>query len=108
MSEFEERYICLFIKNNSRSYLCFINVFMVWTKSENQLKSFINELNKKHHYIKFDFKFSKFFLDTSIYKDNNNRLQTSLYKKPTDCQNYLHAKSAHPLSLKRVFLTVKH
>ena len=85
MSEFEERYICLFIKNNSRSYLCFINVFMVWTKSEKQLRSFINELYKKHHYIKIDFKFSKFFLDTSIYKDNNNRLQTSLYKKPTDC-----------------------
>ena len=27
---------------------------------------------------------------------------------PTDRQSYLHAKSAHSLSLKRVFLTVKH
>ena len=28
-------------------------------------------------------------------------MQTILYKKPTDCQNYLHAKSAHPISLKK-------
>ena len=28
-------------------------------------------------------------------------MQTTLYKKPTDCQNYLHAKSAHPFSLKK-------
>ena len=77
---------------------------MVWTKSENELKSFINEINKKHHSIKFDFKFSKEkieFLDTLVYKDHHNRLQTTLYKKPTDHQNYLHAKSAHPLSLKK-------
>ena len=77
---------------------------MVWTKSENELKSFINEINKKHHSIKCDFKFSKGkieFLDTSVYKDHNNRLQTTLYKKPTDVQNYLHAKSAHPLPLEK-------
>ena len=36
-----------------------------------------------------------------MYIDSNNRLQTALYKKPTACQNYLHAKSAHPFSLKK-------
>ena len=35
-----------------------------------------------------------------MYIDSNNTLQTILYKKPTECQNYLHAKSAHPFSLK--------
>ena len=77
---------------------------MVWTKSESELKVFINEINKNYHSIKFDFKFSKEkieFLNTLVYKDHNNRLQTTLYKKPTDGQNYLHAKSAHPLSLKK-------
>ena len=61
-------------------------------------------ISKKHHSIKFDFKFSKEkieVLDTLVYKDHNNRLQTALYKKPTDCENYLHAKSAYPLSLKK-------
>ena len=41
------------------------------------------------------------FLDTLIYKDKNNNIQTTLYKKPTDRQNYIHSKSAHPFSLKK-------
>ena len=36
-----------------------------------------------------------------MYIDSYNRLQTTLYKKPTDCQNFLHAKLAHPFSLKK-------
>ena len=75
-SEFEEKYIYPLIKNKSSSYLRFIDdIFMVWNKSENQLKSFINEINKKHHSIKFDFKFSKKkieILDTLVYKDHHN------------------------------------
>ena len=77
---------------------------MIWTKLENERKSFINEINKKHQSIKFDFKFSKEkikFLDSLVCKDHNSRLQTTLYNKPTDCQNDLHSKSAHPLSLKK-------
>ena len=77
---------------------------MVWIKSESELRYFMNEINEKHHSIKFDFKFSKEsieFLDTLVYIDSKSRLQTTLYKKPTDCQNYLHAKSAHPFSLKK-------
>ena len=36
-------------------------------------------------------------------------LQTNLYEKSTDCQNYLHFKSTHLLSLlKKVSLIVKH
>ena len=33
--------------------------------------------------------------------DSKNRLQTTLYKKPIDYQNYLHAKSGHLPSLKK-------
>ena len=77
---------------------------MVSIKSESELRQFVNEINQKHQSIKFEFKFSKEsleFLDTLAYIDSKNRLQTTLYKKPTDCQNYLHAKSAHPFSLKK-------
>ena len=89
---------------------------MVWTKSENKLKPFINEINRKHHSIKLNFKFSQEkieFLDTLVYKDHINHLQTTLSKKSTDRKNYLHAKSAHPLSLKKSIpysqaLTIKH
>ena len=41
------------------------------------------------------------FLDILVHKDHNNRLQTALYKKTTNHQNYLHANCAHPLSLKK-------
>ena len=84
MSKFEERYIYLLIRYKSSIYLLFFDdMFMTWTKSENQLKSFINKMNKKHHSIKFDFKFFKEkieYLGTLVYKDHNNRLQTTLYK----------------------------
>ena len=105
MSECEEEHIYPLIKNKSVIYLRYIdNIFMVWIKSESELRHFMNEINQKHQSIKFDFKFSKEsieFLDTLVYIDSKNRLQTTLYKKPTDCQNYLHAKSAHPFSLKK-------
>ena len=80
---------------------------MVWIKSESEIRQFMNEINQKHQSVKFDFKFSKEsieLMNTLVYIDSNNRLQTTLYKKPTDCQNYLHAKSAHLFSLKKSIL----
>ena len=43
-----------------------------------------------------------------MYIDSNNRLQTTLYKKPTDCQIHLHSKSAHPFSHKKVSRIVRY
>ena len=95
MSDFETPYIYPLIKDKYISHLCFIDdIFVVWTKSKNHLQPFINQINKKHHSIKFDFKYFKQqseFLDTLIYKTHSNRLQTRKYS--------LHAKSAHPHSL---------
>ena len=71
----------------------------------------MNKINQKHQSIKFDFKFSKEniqFLEALVYIDSNSKLQTTLCKKPTDCQNYLLAKSARPLSLKKVSRIVRH
>ena len=84
---------------------------MLWIKPETELRHFINEINQKHQSIKFDFKFSKErieFFNTLVYIHSKGRLQTTLYKKPTDCQNYLEAKSVHSLSLKKVFRIVRH
>ena len=77
---------------------------MLRIRPESELRHFMNEINQKHQSIKFDFKFSKEsikFLNTLVYIHSKNRLQTTLYKKPTDCQNYLHTKSAHLFSLKK-------
>ena len=74
---------------------------MIWTGTEEGLLKFINKLNQKYKTIKFDFKFSQTkFLDVLVYKDINNKLQTTLYKKATDHQSYLHANSEHSRSLK--------
>ena len=40
-----------------------------------------------------------FSKDWSI-KTKNGRLQTTLFKKQTDCKNYQHVKPVHPYSLK--------
>ena len=65
--------------------------------------TFTKKLNEKHKTIKFDFQISPrkiAFLDAMLYKDENNNIQTTLYRKPADQQAFLHAKSEHPRSLK--------
>ena len=64
---------------------------MVLIKSESELRHFMNEINQKYQSIKFNFKLSKEsieFLDILVYIDSKNRLQTTLYKKTTDSQNF--------------------
>ena len=105
MAYFEEKIIYPLIDAKTPLYLRFIDdIFMIWTKSEKVLIEFLNELNTKHTSIKFEFKYSRQqieFLDTVVYIDNNNKLQITLYMKPTDRQNYLHSRSEHPYSLKK-------
>ena len=108
MAYFQEKFIYLLIDAKTLFYLRFIDdIFMIWTKSEKDLIEFLFELNTKHSSIKFEFKYSRElleslieFLDALVYRDNN-KLQTTLYKKATDRQNYLHSKSEHPYSLKK-------
>ena len=60
----------------------------------------INELNQKHKAVKFNLKYSETkidFLDVLVYK---NKLQTTLYKNPTDRQSYLYANWEHLRPLK--------
>ena len=60
MAEFEEKYIYPFKKQRSMLYLRFIDgIFTIGTKSENELKIFMKDLNTKHPFIKFSFKYSK-------------------------------------------------
>ena len=105
MTYFEEKFIYPLIDAKTLSYLRFIDdIFMIWTKAEKDLIEFLNELNTKHTSIRFEFKYLRQqieFLETLVYIDNNNKLQATLYKKPTDCQNYLYSKSEHPYSLKK-------
>ena len=57
------------------------DLFLIWTGSEQELLDFMNDLNKKHPSIKFEFKYSQTkieFLDVLVYKDHNKMLQTTI------------------------------
>ena len=52
----------------------------------------IDELNKKHKTITSDYKISTKqieFLDTMGYRDQQHKIQTTTFCKPTDHQTYL-------------------
>ena len=104
MANFEAKHIYPYIKETSLIYLRYIDdIFMIWKGTEAELMTFIKDLNEKHKTIKFDFQVSPrkiAFLDAMLYKDENNNIQTTLYRKPTDQQAFLHAISEHPRSLK--------
>ena len=96
MSEFDEKYIYPLIKNRSVIYLCYIDdIFMVCIKSESELRQWMSKINKKKSVrcelrqwmskinkkksVRSDFKSSKEsieFLDTLVYTNSKNRLQT--------------------------------
>ena len=84
MAEFEQRYIYPLIKDRSILFSDYIaDFFMGWTKSEKQLKDFISELNQKHPFRKFDYKFDCKqieFQDTSICIDQQNKPRTTLFR----------------------------
>ena len=68
---------------------------MVWTKSEKQLIDFMSKLNQNHSSVKFDYKFDCKqieFLNTLVYIDKQNKLQTTFFRKSSDRQNFLNAK----------------
>ena len=104
MANFELKYICPYVKNKTKMFLRFIDdFFMLWTGSGQELLDFMSYLNKKHPSMKFEFKYSQTkieFLDVLVYKDQNNMLQTTIYRKQTDQQNYLDVQSEHSKSLK--------
>ena len=48
MAEFEQKYVHALIKDKLILFLRYIDdIFMVWTKSEKQLKNFLSELNQQ-------------------------------------------------------------
>ena len=87
-ANFELKYIYPYIRDKTKTFLRFIgDLFMIWAGSEQELLDFMSDLNKKHPSIKFEFKYSQTkieFLNVLVYKDHNNMLQTTIYRKQTD------------------------
>ena len=53
IANFEEKVIYPLIEAKTWLYLRFIDIFMIWTKSKEELIEFLNELKTKHTSIKF-------------------------------------------------------
>ena len=79
------------------------DVFMVWTGSEQELIEFLNYINEAHATIKFTWSWSKErvnYLDVQVI-NNQGKIETDLYTKPTDKHQYLSYTSCHPRGCKQ-------
>ena len=73
------------------------DIFMIWPHSINDLDEFVSKFNNFHETIELTAEFSDSkinFLDVTVQR-NNSKLITTLYKKPTHKNQYLHFESAH-------------
>lgn len=77
---------------------------MIWTHTEDELRTFKTYLNNIHPTIKFTSSHSATstsFLDVKVSLSQFGKVQTDLYTKPTDKHQYLLQSSCHPLHTKR-------
>ena len=79
------------------------DIFFLWERGENKLKSYIDKINKMHPTIKFIAEWSKTsinFLDV-IVSLIEGVIKTDLFVKPTDSHQYLQSSSCHPFHCKK-------
>ena len=82
-----------------RSWKRYIDdIHFLWTHGEEYLQEFQSYMNNFHPTIRFTFEISPShvpFLDT-LTQLKDNRIETTLYSKPTDKHTYLLPSSCHP------------
>lgn len=79
------------------------DIFLIFLGTSEELLGLQNFMNSSHPNIKFTFQSSLTeipFLDVLVYVGPDRKIQTTLYKKPTDCSPLLHFKSHHSLKCK--------
>ena len=79
------------------------DVYFLWQHGEERLKEFFKILNNDHPCVKLKHETSLKtidFLDVTVYKgdrvESEGKLETKLYRKPTDTMELLHTESYHP------------
>jgi peptide-methionine (R)-S-oxide reductase len=99
----EEIQKCAILANRNviHFYKRFIDdIFIIWTGTVPQFKTFMERVNHLHKTIKFTSennieKNSTTFLDTTV-TIKNRKVMTDLYRKETDKVQYLLPSSCHP------------
>ena len=98
-SEIETKFgkeFAIFIKENWKRFLD--ECFVFWTKSKDDLKTFLLILNHLNPNLSFTMENSEEklpFLDILLLK-NNSTILTDIYSKETDSKQYLNFHSCHP------------
>ncbi len=73
------------------------DIFAIWCHGEASLLKFLHHINEIHLTIKFEYSTETVhFLDTRIYINEQNKLESDVYIKPTDKTMLLHNTSFHP------------
>ena len=84
---------------NTKYWKRFIDdIIMLFTGTEEELRTFFEFLNRFHRTCKFTYAFSELkisYLD-GLFRLIEGFIISDLYTKPTDSQSYLHGKSCHP------------
>ena len=78
------------------------DMFLTWPHGNDSIIHFLEHANNIHQNIKFTHKYSRTtlpFLDVSV-QIAQNKIFTTILKKPTDSHSYLHYTSCHPVYIK--------
>ncbi|XP_071095908.1 uncharacterized protein [Haliotis cracherodii] len=82
-----------------------VNDTFVILQPDHDPKTLLNHLNAQHPRMQFTMEEEAErqlpFLDVRVQKDPDNKLHTSVYRKPTHTDHYLHNSSYHPPQIKR-------
>ena len=108
MEHFEQTTIA-FAEYKPSLWLRYVDdVFSIWPHGDCELEKFLKHLNTQRRSIKFTIekenKGKLPFLDILIDR-NNDKITTSVYRKPTHTGQYLHYTSNHPKSTKQAIVT---
>nr|XP_006811186.1 PREDICTED: uncharacterized protein LOC102804718 [Saccoglossus kowalevskii] len=79
------------------------DIFTNFTTNQSDINQFHQFINTFHDTIKFTVEYSQSvisFLDVKVHIDQAGNINTDLYKKPTDTNQYLHFMSSHPRHMK--------
>ena len=79
------------------------DIFFIWTDTEENLDTFLEDLNKFHFNLRFTYEKSREkinFLNVVI-KIKEGKITTNLFCKPTDGHQYLHYDSCHAEHINR-------
>ena len=98
MAALEEEILDSLIKKPWLWWKYIDDIFMIWHHRENELKQFIDKLNKFHPTIKFSCDYSQervHFLDVQVTLQSIE-ISTDLYVEEMDSHQYLHQLLCHP------------